>query len=368
MLLFITRKYPPSVGGMEALSYYMTTTVSRHISVHIIKWGGAQKWVPFFVIYAFIQALFVLLSKPITLIHIGDPVLAPLGMLLRFLSRCPVIVNVHGLDVIYPNWLYQAIIPACLRKLDHVIAISEYTRQACIARGIPTERITIIPVGVDVKAFNMSLPPEEEAYCLEQWSLSPRPEHIMLTVGRLVPRKGVEFFVSQVLPLLRKRRDDWVYIVVGDGPDRGRIEAAIQENDLDDNVRILGLISEQARQAAYAIADIFIMPNVPVSGDAEGFGIVILEARASGLPIVASNLQGIRDSFTAADGGQLVPPKDVEAFVKAVDRLLDVDESLEDRIARRQRVAACYDWSEIAKEYMAVFREVQSTVKRSTRS
>jgi phosphatidylinositol alpha-1,6-mannosyltransferase len=83
MLLFITRKYPPSVGGMQQLSYYMTTTVARHVPVQIVKWSEAQRWLLLFILYALIRALLVLLTKPVELIHISDLVLAPLGLFLR---------------------------------------------------------------------------------------------------------------------------------------------------------------------------------------------------------------------------------------------------------------------------------------------
>jgi glycosyltransferase involved in cell wall biosynthesis len=127
----------------------MTTTVARHVPVQIVKWSKAQRWLPLFIPYALVRALLVLLTKPVELIHISDPVLAPLGLFLRFVGRRPVVVNAHGLDVVYPNRLYQAVIRACIRQLDFVICISEYTRQQCLARGVKAERTRVIPLGVN---------------------------------------------------------------------------------------------------------------------------------------------------------------------------------------------------------------------------
>jgi phosphatidylinositol alpha-1,6-mannosyltransferase len=195
---------------------------------------------------------------------------------------------------------------------------------------------------------------------MNRWGLTSHPGRILLTVGRLVPRKGVAFFVSQVLPRLMERRGDWVYLIVSDGPEYGAIEATIQDQGLDKVVRMLGQVPNDELQAAYAMADLFVMPNVPVAGNSEGFGIVSLEARASGLPVVASSLEGIGDSFTSEDDGILVPPKDVEAFVAAIDHLLKTKSTLEARLRRRRRVESHYGWTHVAEEYLSAFRDVQA--------
>lgn len=360
MILFITRKYPPSVGGMQQLSYHLTQTISRQVPMQIIKWGGSQKWLPLFIPYALVRALLALATRPITLIHIGDPVLAPLGLFLRFVAGQPVTVTAHGLDVIYPSRLYQAVVPACLRRLDLVICISESTRQECLVRGIEASHTKVIPVGVQPEAFEICLSEEEQGHWIGRWGLKSRPRHILLTVGRLVPRKGVLVFVSHVLPELVRRRDDWVYLVVGDGPDRGAVEAAVCEHRLDEVVRVLGQVPEEELQAAYAMADLFVMPNVAVENDSEGFGIVAVEARAAGLRVVASSLEGIVDSFVSADDGILVPPGELEALVRAIERALETELTLEERQLRRRRIATRYAWAHIADEYLAVFQTVRT--------
>jgi glycosyltransferase involved in cell wall biosynthesis len=241
-----------------------------------------------------------------------------------------------------------------------VICISEYTRQQCLARGVKAERTRVIPLGVNTEAFKLSLTEKEQSYWMNRWGLEFRPKHILLTVGRLVPRKGVRFFVSQVLPKLIKRRNDWIYLVVGDGPERRSVEKMVRERGLDKIVRVLGEVSDDELIAAYAMADLFVMPNIPVAGDSEGFGLVTLEARAAGLPVIASSLEGISDSLSSADDGILVPPGNAEAFVEAIDRLLEAELTVEARLRRRRRIEPRYDWTYIAQEYLAVFRDVQA--------
>jgi phosphatidylinositol alpha-1,6-mannosyltransferase len=342
MILFITRKYPPSVGGMQRLSYRLTTEISKLTATRVIGWGGSQRWLPLFVPWALVRALAVLAGGQVTLIHLSDPVLSPLGVLLRWLTRVPVVVNAHGLDVTYPFLPYQAIVPWCLRRLDRVICISQYTREECIRRGVATERCDVIPLGIDVEDYQISLSQEERRTWLAAWGLSPSDDrHILLTVGRLVRRKGLVPFVSQVLPLLRKRRQDWVYLIIGEGPEHERLQDTVRTQGLSEQVRILGFMGDQDVQAAYALADLFVMPNVPTPGDPEGFGMVTLEARAAGTPVVAADLEGIRDAMsvpaekdqgvvgktprtvTATADGTLVGAEDWPAFAGAIESWLD---------------------------------------------
>ncbi len=358
-ILFITRKYPPSVGGMQQLSYHLIETARTKATVYAIKWGGSQVWLPLFVVYALIRALVILATRPVDVVHVGDPVLAPLGVILRRVGRRPVVVNAHGLDVVYPNRLYQTVVIGAMRRLDGVICISEGTRHLCLERGLDPARLTVIPVGVQVDDFALALPEEARMRWGSRWRLPRWPEHILLFVGRLIPRKGGRFLVSRILPLLAARRRDWVCLIVGDGPERPALERMTREQGLSEHVRLLGRVSAEELRAAYAAADVFIMPNVPVAGDFEGFGIVALEARASGLPVVAADLEGIGDSFQDGGDGVLVTPGDAEAFVRAIEALLDGRTTATARRERRRRVRERYGWSHIADEYLRTFHSIR---------
>lgn len=366
MLLFITRKYPPSVGGMERLSHRLTAEISKREEVRIISWGRSQRWLPFFLLSAFLRAIWTLRRETITLIHIGDPLLAPLGVLLRLLGKVPVVSNAHGLDVIYPHPLYQLVIPWWLRQLDCVVCISDYTRGECLRRGISEDRCVVIPPGIDVDEYTLTLPPETRRRLALDWELGLDGQHVLLTVGRLVRRKGVAPFVRQALPLLCERREDWIYLVVGEGPERAAIEAAVEAHGLTDKVRLLGRICQAELKVVYALADLFLMPNVPVAGDAEGFGLVSLEARAAGLPVVAANLEGIAGSIENEEDGVLVSPEDYTAYVQAIDRLLGREPSAAEQQRRRERVAARFGWSHIAVRYLHLFRRVQAAYEKQT--
>jgi len=154
------------------------------------------------------------------------------------------------------------------------------------------------------------------------------------------------------------QRRDWVYLIVGDGPERAAIETAVEVHGLSRHVRLLGYLDGDALRAAYALADLFVMPNVPVSGNPEGFGLVILEARAAGIPVVAADLEGISEAIGEEEDGTLVRPGEWLSFVAAINAWLDRDETVADREQRRQRAGAQFAWTRIVGQYLEVFQEV----------
>jgi phosphatidylinositol alpha-1,6-mannosyltransferase len=363
MILFITRKHPPSVGGMQKLSYQLIQAISQQTATRVVAWGGSQAFLPIFLPYALIRAIFILTTRrDASLIHLGDPVLAPLGVVLKALFHRPVVVTVHGLDVTFPQPLYQWLIPRCLRRLDRLIVISAAAREACLCRGIPPERCTVIPVGIDEAAFHPPSP-EEARRRLEARAGYPLGERaLLLTVGRLVERKGVAWFVASVLPRLMAAWPDILYLVVGEGPQRTTIETAMQAKGLEGHVALLGQVDEPTLRAAYAAAQVFVMANVPVPGDMEGFGLVALEACAAGCCVVAADLEGIPDAIVPGENGFLVPPGDADGYVNTILPLLG-DEQRRLTLGRQAQhfVREHYSWQHVAEQYLAVFREVSSS-------
>jgi glycosyltransferase involved in cell wall biosynthesis len=172
-------------------------------------------------------------------------------------------------------------------------------------------------------------------------------KRLLLTVGRLVKRKGVLWFVEEVVPRLG---DDFVYIVVGVGPELGAIRAAVQRHGLQERVILAGRQPDRLRNCLLNIADAFIMPNITVPGDVEGFGIAAIEAGACGLPVVAAGIQGIRDAVIDGVTGHLVGERDAEGFLDRI-RSLDLDRRL-----IRERVQAYFSWEQIGLTYAEMLK------------
>ena len=355
MILFITRKYPPSVGGMEKLSYEMTQAVGRIVPTRVIAWRGPRWGWPLFAAWAFFAGLWACLTLPVRFIHVSDPVIAPLGLVLARLTGRRWGLNVHGLDILYSNPLYQATVIPCIRCADAVIAISCAAREACLFKGIAPDRCSVIPVGLNI-------PPEEADPLHASGRLrtargfETAHHSVLLTVGRLIPRKGVDWFVREVVPALAKARPDVLYLIAGEGPARPDIRQSIRHSRLQDRVALLSRVSDQTLLDLYATTTLFVMPNVPVQGDLEGFGVVAIEAASRGIPVLASRLEGIQDAIVDGENGILLPPGDASAWVAAICGLLS-DEEARMRLGARARefTQAHYNWEQFARDYVRAF-------------
>lgn len=361
MILFITRKYPPSIGGMQKLSYGLTSQMAKLTDVHVISWGGSQAFLPLFLPYAFLRAVWALLRPgKVRLIHVGDPVLSPMGLTLKWLSGLPVATTVHGLDVTFPHPLYRFLIPRCLSRFDLLVCISQRVREECLSVGVPPPRCCVIPPGIDVEE---ELPSRAEARRAVEDLTGQSLEgiYILLSVGRLIKRKGILNFIGRTLPLIVAQEHHVRYLVVGGGPERRHIEEKVREADLESWVSLLGLLDERSLKMAYVAADLFVMPNVPVAGDLEGFGLVALEACAHALPVVASDLEGVRDALVPGRNGILVPHDDIARQAEAILSLLaDVDTRLELGWKAQEYVKERYGWAEIARRYLEAFTEISA--------
>ena len=355
MILFITRKYPPSIGGMQKLSYELTTRMGKISPVCIIAWGGSQMFLPLFVPYAFFRAGFLLLRKAIQVVHIGDPVLSPLGVMLRVLFGVATAVTVHGLDVTFPNRFYRGLVSPCLRRMDLVVCISEYTRQQCMKLGVPADLCRVIGVGVEVdEGASVGDRRRGELDSLLGGDLAGKK--ILLSVGRLVKRKGILDFITFVLPSLLERYHEVHYLIVGQGPERTTIQGRLCELGLEEKVSLLGQVDDATLREIYLASDLFIMPNIPVQGDAEGFGLVALEASAAGLWVVASKADGIPDAVREGENGYLIEPGDKDAYIQVISSLLR-DDGLRARLGERARehVRTAHCWDNIVTRYHEEF-------------
>ena len=343
-LLFLTRKFPPSVGGMEKLSAELAQALQQQAPTTVIAWGRSQLGLPLFLPVAFMRAAWAIRMRGVSHVHLGDALLAPLGLALKRLFGVRVSATACGLDVTYrPAW-YQAVVPPALARLDHVVAISEATREACLARGVAPERLSVIPPGIESAAYAQAA---DAAALARIAGRALAGQRVLLTVGRLVRRKGVAWFVDAVMPRLPA---DVVYLVAGEGPERPRIEAAIAAHGLGDRVRLLGRVSDDDVHTLYAGAHVFVMPNVPVPGDMEGFGIVAIEAASAGLPVVASDLEGIRAALADPATGRLVAAENPLAFVGALDAALAATPA--EREAAQRAVREHFGWPSAARRYL----------------
>jgi phosphatidylinositol alpha-1,6-mannosyltransferase len=240
--------------------------------------------------------------------------------------------------------------------LDAVLPVSRATGEELVARGLPRERVHVVPNGVDLDRFERVAASHSESAGVPITGAPPLPTDafLLVTVGRQVRRKGFGWFIENVMPKLPDRVVFWL---AGDGPERQNIEAAIERADLGQRVRCLGKISEAELVNLYRRGDLFVMPNIVVPGDMEGFGIVMLEAGACGLPTLAAGLEGIRDVIDDGVNGWLAPTEDADAFAARIHTLLDDPDSLREASDRTaEHVTSTFRWDTTAQRYLDALR------------
>jgi len=346
-LLFITRKYPPQIGGMENFSkgLYDHLTVEKDL----IALKKSQKHLTWFLPYAFFKTIFK--ASKYDVIFLADGALAFLGWMIKKFTKTKVVITVHGLDLTYTSNLYQKWNVSKLQSLDHVVAISESTKDICLGKGIDENKVTIIPNGVNKNDVAPIFPksPQKLSSIIGQ---NLDDKKVLLTVGRLIKRKGVEWFIQEVVPRLPKNT---YYLVAGSGPEQAEIELAIKTHHLEDKVFLLGKLERHQLKDLYQEADLFVMPNIKVKGDVEGFGIVALEAASYGLPIVASNIEGLRNSVSK-ETGVLLPEKSTSEFVQHITTFLENPTLLERKsLGAFEYANNNFTWDKVAKKYQQVF-------------
>lgn len=361
-ILFISRAYPPTVGGIENQNYGLNKWLSEITEIKLIANTRGKFFLPIFLPYALIRALFLFRKYDILLL--GDGVLGIIGWFMKLLYKKPVISVIHGLDITYEMNLFQKLwIGIFIKKLDKLIAVGNETVKVGIEKGISKEKIVFIPNGVDTEK-NLGNYSRDDLNKVLSENLENRK--VLLTSGRLAKRKGVIWFINNVMPELS---ENIIYVVAGDGPDKENIEDAIKKNNLSDRVKLLGYVTDEVRNILFNTCDLFIQPNIKIEGDMEGFGISVIEAGACRLPVIASRLEGLQDAIKDGQNGFLIDMSNADTrlpskqiYIQKINELL-ADDNFRKEFGEkaRQFVIENYSWDKIARRYL---EEIEKVVKK----
>jgi colanic acid/amylovoran biosynthesis glycosyltransferase len=195
------------------------------------------------------------------------------------------------------------------RKADLLLANSRFTRDWLLKWGADSSRVKIHPVGVDVKAFCAK----------QQTDYRKREDIVLLSVGRLAEEKGFEYAL-QAVKILQERNPSQklIYQIVGAGPQERYLKELAVQLSLGDSVQFLGAADQEEIIEKMHQADVFVLPSV-----SEGLGLVLLEAQAAGVPVVATNVGGIPEAVEEGQTGFLVPPRDAAALADKIQFLME---------------------------------------------
>ncbi|MCW1929848.1 MAG: glycosyltransferase family 4 protein [Candidatus Kerfeldbacteria bacterium] len=339
--LFLTRKYPPYRGGMETFSYELLQRFPKE-HVDIVESG---KNILVSSLLIFFRSLIHIHSASV--IHIGDAVLAPVGALLHIISKKPVVVTVHGLELTsnYGGEIYHSLIRWSIQHIAHWVAVSAYTAELAKKYGI--HKVSVIHHGVTMPDAQPNAREE-----LEKKYTQLKNKKIILSVGRLIQRKGLAWFIGTVLPSLS---DDSLLCIVSDGPQKKHIEHLVQQSSLAARVLLCGKVSAEELSQWYTSADLFIFPNVPIPYDVEGFGLTPLEASAYGMRVYASRLHGIPDAIHDTHNGTLLHPLAPVEWINILNAGLSTPHSSEERERIIAYVRSHWSWEKAVRSYADLF-------------
>lgn len=273
--------------------------------------------------------------------------LIPQGIVQSFFKK-PYIVTGHGGDVASLNrGIFKWLKIRCLKKAVYVTVVSEHLR--CLIKELtPEVEPHVISMGVDTKKFG-------KQYYVPNY-FGQGEKKVVLFVGRLAEKKGVSYLIEAM------KYVDAILVVIGDGPLKGQLRR--QADEVNNSVgttkiKFWGSKTHDELKKIYASADVFVMPSVTAkNGDREGLGLVILEAMASGIPVVASNSGGISDLVQNGANGFLCREKDSADLGEKINKLLLDDDLKTEIVADGYQTAELHDYSVLGKQMSELFKNI----------
>jgi glycogen(starch) synthase len=253
--------------------------------------------------------------------------------------------HIHGIE----TWMAN--------RADQVIACSAYMRDhVSDIYGIEEERVAVIPNGIDPA----DLQPFDDAAMRELRSRFARPdEKLVLLVGRLVYEKGFQIAL-EAMPRVIREVEGVRFLVAGSGTHERELEAQASELGLDPHGTFLGWIGDDVLHTLYRIADLTVVPSIY-----EPFGLVALEAMASGCPCLVADTGGLREVVPHEDVGLRFRSRDPDSLADVAIRILADDELGRRIVAEAHEHVRSFDWSDVAERTLALYQRLSADVTRA---
>jgi glycosyltransferase involved in cell wall biosynthesis len=393
-IVLLSNSYLPSLGGREIAVHQ----IARHLAkmgqqVRVVGPAGwiknrkilfgypVHRWPTLRGFFNeqvwFLQILLDVLIFGCDIIHAHNTY--PMGYIaskLIKIFRRPLVVTPHGEDINvipelrYGLWLNHKLRPKIrqgLKASDTVTAISSSVYASLIRVGVPPSKIRKIPNGIDFQRFKNA-----ENFNVREWLNISSDSRLILTIGNYRPLKGQEYLIQSMPEILRKIPNAHLVIV---GKNQEALTPYIKELGLGKNITLAGIINYPLHLKANTnkidlkktpdrLASLLCSSDIYVSSsvdpNAEGLSIALLEAMASGLPVVATDIPGSREVIKNGREGFLVPVADFEALGEKIAMLLG-DRDLHLKIRQNVKAAiGSFDWNQIARKYIGVYREISN--------
>jgi len=294
----------------------------------------------------FLYVLYFIFFKKAKKLHAGQIwISGTIGLICKKLLGIPYILWVYGGETtpVYMSNKYTAYwAKVLLDNAEKLVTNSKYRQQEFLDYGFPPARCTIVLPGTDPQFFTPGEPPDE---LVRQWN--PDGKKVFLTVARVSERKGHDLVIKS-LPEILNNHSDLLYLIVGKGPDRERLENLASDLGVADAVMFCGFVPDDDLPDYYRMCDVYTMPNREVfdsTDSIEGFGISFVEASACGKPVIGGKSGGAVEAVADGYSGYLVAPDSAAEFYAAAEKLL-ADDALRKKIGEqgRERAEKEMDW------------------------
>lgn len=283
------------------------------------------------------------------------------------LRRLPLVVHFQGpwaeesaANGEAPGWRISAkrrVESSVYHQASALIVLSAAFKQLLVERyGIAPWLIHVVPPGIDLDQFA----PGDQAAARDHLGL-PHGPRLVVAVRRLVPRMGLDVLIdawARIQPNVRGA----LLIVVGDGPERRRLEELAEGSGVGESVRFLGQVDEEALVRGYQAADLSVVPSVAL----EGFGLVVLESLACGTPVIATDAGGLPEALRSLDASLVVPAGDANALADRICSSLNGTKPLPDPQGCRTH-AETFAWPLVAERHRAIYSSAINQRKRKLR-
>jgi len=399
-ILFLTSSYPRHEHDVASvfLHYFASSLVARGNQVHVLapaegKDGVAadgaitvhrfqyfpQRWqklaygsgimpnlnrspllwlqVPFYVLSMLWALVRLMRQEKFDVLHAHW--ILPQGLIaivVKTIQPIPLVTTAHGADAFALKGRLNGFVKRLVISTSDAWTANTEATAAAVQTNYSRTSARIIPMGVEIERFSNG-----DRSTLR--GLVDQSEFLLLFVGRLIEKKGVDDLLRALALLpaaFRSRTRLWI---IGEGDLRSTLEKTAVDCAIDQQVRFWGVVRNQDLPDYYAAADLFIAPSIEArSGDTEGQGVVLLEAFAARLCVIATRCGGIDAVVRDQHTGILVPPNDPKRIAAAIETLI-TDTALRTRLADNAfaEVRERYDWQYIAGEFDKLYRELVSS-------
>jgi glycosyltransferase involved in cell wall biosynthesis len=378
-LCIVTHTFLPHIGGIEKVVYEQSMRLQKRQFDPLVVTNridtpqkymvdgipvecyesintGFRLGIPYSIPSVTSSRTFFKTAKQSQLIHAhGHPYLTSLiaGKLAKLYEK-PFVLTQHNTFIEYDNffntveWLNDLFVgKATLKAADRIIAVSEATKKYVLSLGAKPEKVKVIHNGVNLVHFRKIKGKRQEIR--RKHGISDKAT-VVLTVRRLVYKNGVDTLIESA-NIAVKKNPNIVFLVVGKGPDQNSVKDKIAQLGIEKNFLLAGFVSDADLPSYYNAADFFVLP----SKSGEGLPLVALEAMACGLPVIATNVGGIREVLVD-EFGRLVPANNPKALGEAVLDFSKMD--FFNRNELRQIVEQKFSWDANVDRLVEIYEEL----------